>query len=93
MRKKEFRAGGLGVRNGPKREYAGESFQLYFIVSPPLQFFMATRAEYIDVSFGLIAQPDLGPFDRSDDTGGKIHGSTEDIAFIDLQGTDVDAGP
>ena len=86
-------ASGLGVKNRPKREGAGEPLQFDFIVPLPSQFFVATRAENVDIGFGLLAQPYLRSFDRPDNTGGEIHSSAEDIAFLDLQGTDMDAGP
>ena len=54
---------------------------------------MPTSAEDINVGLGLFAQPDPRPFNRPDDTGGEIHRSAEDIAFFDLQGSDMNAGP
>lgn len=76
---------GSGVRDGPNRECPREPLHFDLIVSPPLQFFVAMRAEDIDISFGLLAQSDLSPLDHPDDTGGEIYRSAEDIAFLDLQ--------
>src|SRR6516162_752585 len=86
-------ASALGVRNRPKREGAGEPLQFDFIVPLPSQFFVATGAQNVDIGSGLLAQPYLCPLDRPDDTSGEIHGSSEDIAFLDLQRTDMNAGP
>ena len=85
--------GRFGLRNRPKREGAGEPLQFDFIVSLPSEFFVATGSEHVDIGFGLLAQPNFRSLDRSDHTGGEIHGSTEDIAFFDLQRTNMDAGP
>src|SRR6516162_4621473 len=50
-------------------------------------------AQNVDIGSGLLAQPYLCPLDRPDDTSGEIHGSAEDIAFLDLQRTDMNASP
>jgi hypothetical protein len=79
--------------NRPKCEGTGESLQPNVIVSLPVEFFVATGAENVDVGFGLLAQPNLSALDRSDDTRGEVNGPAKDIALFDLEGTDMNAGP
>jgi hypothetical protein len=81
------------VRNRPKREGTCEPLQPHVIVSLPVQFFVPTCAENVNVGFGLLAQPNLRALDSSDDTRGEVNGPAKDIAFFYLQGTDMDAGP
>ena len=59
-------------------------------MSLPVQFFVPTCAENVNVGFGLLAQPNLRALDSSDDTRGEVNGPAKDIAFFYLQGTDMD---
>jgi len=71
-------------RNRPECEGTREPLQPHFIVSLPVQLFMPTGAENVDVGFGLLAEPNLRGFDGSDDTRGEIDGPAKDIALFDL---------
>ena len=60
-------------------------------MSLPVQFFVTTGAENVDVGFGLLAQPNLRALDRSDDT--RQSEATEPAAMIATLDAETPAPP